>query len=485
MTAVLMEPPFLTFFDADGNPLDGGLVYSYQAGTDTPKATFTDSTGTVALPNPVVLDSAGRATIWISGSYKFVVKDSLGNVIRTTDNVTSFTTLAAAANAYFQSFSGNGSQTAFTISQNLGTDENAIMVFVSTPAFSQRFSGTGAQTVFTLGQNVGTDPNGLYIEISGTYMIPTTDYTVNGTALTFVSAPASATNNIIVTRPSTAPFSILNPNQYTLNGTTLTFTVAPPSGTANIMVFAPSTLVGAASASAAAAQASEAAAAASATSAASSAATASAAAYFGTSITSVAVGTGSKSFTTQTGKNFQVGGFLLISSSADGANYMHGQVTSYDIGTGALVMNIIDVGGSGTHTDWNIYVSGTRGADGGGQYFVGSFSRDVSLASSSQIVSGVGFSPLSVSFSAAITDTAYSCQGWANASGGGVTYSNADGINPAVWNTNTTNCLTFQTDVTDAYAGALASLDSDGFTISWTKAGSPVGTSIISFLATR
>ena len=72
-------------FDASGQPLAGGLLYTYEAGTNTPKATFTDAGGLTANANPVVLDSEGYANIWLgSGSYKFVLKD--------TNDITQFTT---------------------------------------------------------------------------------------------------------------------------------------------------------------------------------------------------------------------------------------------------------------------------------------------------------------------------------------------------------------------------------------------------------
>jgi hypothetical protein len=88
--AVIYTPHFAYFTDDDGAPLNGGLLYTYEAGTTTPKATYTDSTGGTPNANPVVLDSAGRATVFISGSYKFTLKDSSGNTIKTTDNVTAF-----------------------------------------------------------------------------------------------------------------------------------------------------------------------------------------------------------------------------------------------------------------------------------------------------------------------------------------------------------------------------------------------------------
>ena len=48
------------FFDSSGNPLTGGLLYSYAAGTTTPQATYTSSAGSTAHTNPIVLDAAGR-----------------------------------------------------------------------------------------------------------------------------------------------------------------------------------------------------------------------------------------------------------------------------------------------------------------------------------------------------------------------------------------------------------------------------------------
>jgi hypothetical protein len=79
------------FFDNNGNPLSGGLIYTYAAGTTTPAATYTSYTGGTANANPIVLDSAGRtpAQIWLTegSSYKFVLQTSLGVTIKTDDNI--------------------------------------------------------------------------------------------------------------------------------------------------------------------------------------------------------------------------------------------------------------------------------------------------------------------------------------------------------------------------------------------------------------
>ena len=94
-TVVISPVPKLAFFDNNGKPLAGGCVATYQAGTTTPLQTFTDATGMVPNPNPVMLDASGRAAIWINvNAIKYVVKAkstacslSAGTVLYTTDNV--------------------------------------------------------------------------------------------------------------------------------------------------------------------------------------------------------------------------------------------------------------------------------------------------------------------------------------------------------------------------------------------------------------
>lgn len=59
--ASVMPTPKQQFFDAAGNPLSGGLLYTYMAGTTTPKATWSDYGATVPNTNPIVLDARGEA----------------------------------------------------------------------------------------------------------------------------------------------------------------------------------------------------------------------------------------------------------------------------------------------------------------------------------------------------------------------------------------------------------------------------------------
>lgn len=79
------------FFDDNGNILSGGKIYTYDAGTTTPRATYTDSSGSTANSNPIILDSAGRLPyqIWVTGgvSYRFIVTDSNDVQLGESDNV--------------------------------------------------------------------------------------------------------------------------------------------------------------------------------------------------------------------------------------------------------------------------------------------------------------------------------------------------------------------------------------------------------------
>jgi len=76
-----------------------------------------------------------------------------------------------------------------------------------------------------------------------------------------------------------------------------------------------------------------------------------------TSTTSVAIGTGSKSLTVDVSKSYQPGMSVKIARTAAPSNWMHGAVTTYNSGTGALVVSVTHILGSGTFTDWTITFS--------------------------------------------------------------------------------------------------------------------------------
>jgi len=92
MASVLLSPVGngQQFFDNNGVPLSGGLIYTYQAGSSTLLTTYTTNNGTVANANPIVLDASGRCgEIWMQSgySYKFVIQTSGGSTLQTLDNL--------------------------------------------------------------------------------------------------------------------------------------------------------------------------------------------------------------------------------------------------------------------------------------------------------------------------------------------------------------------------------------------------------------
>jgi hypothetical protein len=87
--ASLSPTPKLQFFGSDGLPLVGGKLYTYAAGTTTPLATYTDHTANTSNTNPVILDSAGEADVWLpeTTAYKYVLKDADDVTLYTVDYI--------------------------------------------------------------------------------------------------------------------------------------------------------------------------------------------------------------------------------------------------------------------------------------------------------------------------------------------------------------------------------------------------------------
>ena len=72
--AVPMPAPEIQYLNSAGQPLAGAFLCSFAAGTSTPLATYTDSTAGTPNTNPIVLDSNGRASVWVGPSlYKFIL----------------------------------------------------------------------------------------------------------------------------------------------------------------------------------------------------------------------------------------------------------------------------------------------------------------------------------------------------------------------------------------------------------------------------
>jgi hypothetical protein len=138
------------FFDNNGVPLAGGKLYTYQAGTTTPQATYTTSFGTVARTNPIILNSAGRVPdggeIWVTSQpYKFILNTSTDVLVATYDNITG----QGIGGYTAQNFTGNGVTVSFTLSGE-PNGENSTFVFVN-GVYQQKntYSVTGTTLLFS------------------------------------------------------------------------------------------------------------------------------------------------------------------------------------------------------------------------------------------------------------------------------------------------------------------------------------------------
>ena len=98
MATVNLSPLFngVTNFDSLGNILAGGQLFTYQAGSSTPLATYTTVNGTIANANPVVLGTDGKipSELWLQYgySYKFVLQTASSVLVNTYDNISGIIT---------------------------------------------------------------------------------------------------------------------------------------------------------------------------------------------------------------------------------------------------------------------------------------------------------------------------------------------------------------------------------------------------------
>ena len=83
-------------------PLVGGQIYAYQAGSSTPLATYTSSSGTIANTNPIILGSTGKlpSELWLQSgyAYKFILQDANSVTINTYDNISGIITSIPTTN---------------------------------------------------------------------------------------------------------------------------------------------------------------------------------------------------------------------------------------------------------------------------------------------------------------------------------------------------------------------------------------------------
>jgi hypothetical protein len=205
-------PKFFALND-NGLPLAGGQLFTYIAGTSTPKATYAYSDGS-ANTNPVILDSAGRADVRLdTGAYKFVLKDSTGNVVWSVDGIGQDTLLSnvvstiaglreltanSAAIVFVSGYTATGDGgggTFFWDSTNTDDDDAGIIIkptgysgsgrwvrllngFVTPKMYGAQGQGTVDDSAAVFAADIYAAANGIHVLLQdGTYLISSGSFT--------------------------------------------------------------------------------------------------------------------------------------------------------------------------------------------------------------------------------------------------------------------------------------------------------------------
>lgn len=176
--AVLYTQHFVQFFDDNGNPLSGGRLYTYDAGGTTPKATYSDAAGSVLNANPVVLDAAGRATVFLDGTtYRFDLKTAGDVLVRSTDNIQSFGVVQSNINnASLAIMPANSVKANTSATSNTPSD-----LSINTNSFLGRADGNITNIPLNYGRNkiINGDLRIWQRGTSGTPALNTTAYTAD------------------------------------------------------------------------------------------------------------------------------------------------------------------------------------------------------------------------------------------------------------------------------------------------------------------
>ena len=221
-------PSSQQWFDNNGNPLASGTITTYVSGTTTLKASYSDVAMTVLNANPIVLDSAGKANIYGAGSYKFIIKNSLGTTLQTTEipDITSSSTVS-----FLQAGTG-------AVTRTMQSKERDI---VSVKDFGAKGDGVTDDTA-AIQAAVNYAKSGFTLDFgNGTYFCGNIT-SANGTKISIdspVGLHFTGNNALITCTTSGTPgkcsvFSIKNPIDFASSGINFTqpgFSIASTGGT--------------------------------------------------------------------------------------------------------------------------------------------------------------------------------------------------------------------------------------------------------------
>lgn len=102
--------------DINGDPLSDGSAYIYGVGTTVKVDVYSDSNLSVLISNPVTLDAAGRAEVYVESSVRVVIEDEDGNQVYDIDSIGVISALSGDVTI------GNSSDDLLTINSQLAGD---------------------------------------------------------------------------------------------------------------------------------------------------------------------------------------------------------------------------------------------------------------------------------------------------------------------------------------------------------------------------
>jgi hypothetical protein len=235
------------FLDNSGNPLTGGLLYTYAAGTTTPETTYTTINGVTAHTNPIVLDAAGRppAEVWLTGevAYKMILRDSAGALIGTYNDIYGINDVSATGVPWAEVTGEPTTLAGYGITDAL-TAATAAATYA--PIASPSFTGTT-----TIEDSAGADYTAGYLDVpqnlkTANYQLVLADrgksIVMNGSSLT-LTIPA----NTVAAFPIGTAIVVINVNASSLSVAittdTMTLVNSTTTGTRTLARNAMATLI--------------------------------------------------------------------------------------------------------------------------------------------------------------------------------------------------------------------------------------------------
>ena len=222
MSVALISPLF-HFWQPDGSPAVGWKVYTYLNGTTTDAPTYTDVAGTTPNTNPIVLDSRGEATIFLTpaSTYTFYITDAAGGNPITIDNIAGpLSSLALADYAPLASPNLTGNPTVPTQAVGNNSTRAASTAFVAT-AVTDGINGTNkaatdCQLTISGASLLLSRCNGKYLTIDGELR----DLTSSGPTLAIGAASTNTTYYIYAAWSGTAVTLSFSATAFVVDSTT-------------------------------------------------------------------------------------------------------------------------------------------------------------------------------------------------------------------------------------------------------------------------